>query len=163
MLVVVILDDPPHAKTSDLGGGRTSLSADPMVLPSPPARRLRLCNGLCFLPSSPSPLASIMSSTRSSRARPPTISIVNRLLFFTSLPPPPTHPGRGNATPRDGESALDYAAFGVIVRNADLAAVATDARASSNDTVATSFRPCPQARFFNNKIIKSYLSRPKKV
>jgi hypothetical protein len=39
--------------------------------------------------------------------------------------------------PRDGESALDYAAFGMIVQNADLAVVATDARASSNNTVAT--------------------------
>jgi hypothetical protein len=67
----------------------------------------------------------------------PTISIVNQLLFFTSLPPPPTHPKRGNPTPRDGESALDYAAFGVIVRNTNLAVVATDTRASSNDTVAT--------------------------
>jgi hypothetical protein len=113
------------------------LSADPMILSGPPARRLRLCNGLCFLPSAPSPLASILSSTRSSRAGPPTISIVNQLLFFTSLPPPPTHPGRGNPTPRDGESALDYAAFGVIVRNADLAVIATEARASSDNTVAT--------------------------
>ncbi len=112
--------------------------ANPTVLPGPPACRLRLCNGLCFLLSAPSPLASILSSTRSSRARPLTISIVNHLLFFTSLPPPPTHPGWSNLTPRDGESALDYAAFGVIVRNAVLAVVATDARASSNDTVATS-------------------------
>ncbi len=39
--------------------------------------------------------------------------------------------------PRDGESALDYAALGMIVQNAGLAVVATDARASSNDTVAT--------------------------
>jgi hypothetical protein len=38
---------------------------------------------------------------------------------------------------RDGKLALDYAAFGVIVQNADLAIIATDARASSNDTVAT--------------------------
>jgi hypothetical protein len=113
------------------------LSANPMVLPGPPTQQLRLCNGLCFLPSAPSPLASILLSTRSSCARPPTISIANQLLFFTSLPPPPTHPGRGNPMPRGGESALDYAAFGVIVQNADLAVVATDARASSNDMVAT--------------------------
>ncbi len=113
------------------------LSADPTGLSGPPARRLCLCNGLCFLPSAPSPLASILSSTRSSHACPPTISIVNQLLFFMSLPPPPTHPGRGNPTPRDGESALDYAAFGMIVRSANLPVVATDARASSNDTVAT--------------------------
>jgi hypothetical protein len=46
--------------------------------------------------------------------------------------------------PRVGQSdaegwriGLDYAAFGVIVRNANLAVIATDARASSNDTVAT--------------------------
>ncbi len=139
MLVVVVLDDPPHAETSDLGGGRTSSSADPTVLPGPPAHRLRLCDGLCFLPSAPSPLASILSSTRSSRARHPTISIVDQLLFFTSPPPPPppTHPRRGNPTPGDGESALDYAAFGVIVRSAGLAVVATVARAGSDDTAAT--------------------------
>ncbi len=136
LLVVVVLNNPPHAETSDLGGGRTLLSANLMVLPGPPTRRLCLCNGLCFLPSAPSPLASILLSTRSSRARPPTISIVNQLFFFTSLPPPPTHPGRGNPTPRDGESALDYVAFGVIVRNAGLAVVATDARAPPR-TVAT--------------------------
>jgi hypothetical protein len=48
--------------------------------------------------------------------------------------------------PRAGQSnakgwrklALDYAAFGVIVRNAGLAVIATDAKASSNNTVATS-------------------------
>ncbi len=114
------------------------LSADPTALPGPPPRRLRLCNGLCFLPSAPSPLASILLSTRSSRACPPTISILNQLLFFTSLPLPPTHPRRGNPTPRDGESALDYAAFGVIVRNTNLTVVATDARVSSNNTVAAS-------------------------
>jgi hypothetical protein len=113
------------------------LSANPTVLPGPPAHWLCLCNGLCFLPSAPSPLASILLSTRSSRACPPPISIVNQLLFFTGLPPLPTHPRQSNPTPRDGESALDYAAFGMIVRNANLAVVAIDARASSNNTVAT--------------------------
>jgi hypothetical protein len=137
LLVVVVLNDPPHAETSDLGEGRTSLSANPTVLPGPPFRRLRLCNGLCFLPSAPSPLTSILSSTRSSCARSPTIAIVNQLLFFTSLLLLLTHLGQGNPTPRDGESALDYAAFGEIVQNTDLAIVATDARASSNNTVAT--------------------------
>jgi hypothetical protein len=57
--VVVVLDDPPPAETSDLDGGGTSSLADPTVPPGPPASRLRRCDGLRFLPSAPSPLASI--------------------------------------------------------------------------------------------------------
>jgi hypothetical protein len=137
LLILIVLDNPPHVEMSDLGGGRKLSFANPMDLPGPPTCRLHLCNGLCFLPSAPSPLASILLSTRSSHAHPPTISVVNQLLFFTSPPLPPTHPGRGNPTPGDGELALDFAAFGVIFQSASLAVVDTVTRASSDDAAAT--------------------------
>ncbi len=104
-----------------------------------------------LLPLLSPPSAAPPSSAASSRARLPTISIVDRLLFFTIPPPPPTHPRRGDPTAVDGESALDYAAFGVIVQSAGLAVVATVARASSDDAAADSGKGVSLGLFFGTR------------